>query len=57
MERPTATYEEEEQDEYYEYNDERPSLDPEERPTEQRGERPMRLERSRAWGPGRQRSR
>ena len=57
MERPTATYEEEEQDEYYEYSDDRPTLDPHERPTEQRGERPMRLERSRAWGPGRQRTR
>jgi len=57
MERPTATYEEEEQDEYYEYNDERPSLDPAERPGDYRHERPMRLERARAWGPGRQRSR
>jgi hypothetical protein len=57
MERPTAAYEEEEQDEYYEYNDERPSLGPQERPTEPRGERPMRLERTRAWGPARQRSR
>jgi hypothetical protein len=30
------------EDEYYEYNDDRPTLDPVERPTDQRGERPMR---------------
>lgn len=52
-----ATYEDDEQDEYYEYNDERPSLDREERPTDQRGEHPMRTRPSRAWGPSRQRAR
>ncbi|HEY1326648.1 MAG TPA: hypothetical protein VGI14_06900 [Casimicrobiaceae bacterium] len=57
MERATATYEDDEHDEFYEYNDERPTLDPQERPTDQRGERPMRVERGRAWGPSRQRSR
>jgi hypothetical protein len=57
MEPSTATYEEEEQDEYYEYNDERPTLGPEERPSDYRNERPMRLARTRAWGPSRQRSR
>jgi hypothetical protein len=43
---------EEEDEEYYEVNDERPNLEPVERPSDERGERPMRPPPSR-WGPRR----
>jgi hypothetical protein len=49
--------EDEEQDEYYEYNDERPNLEPPDRPTDERGERPTRSRVSPRWGPGRTKSR
>jgi len=50
--------EDEEQDEYYEYNDERPNLEPTDRPTDERGERPTRSTPvSPRWGPSRRNSR
>jgi hypothetical protein len=52
-----AVVEEEEHDEYYEYEDERPSMEPVDRPTDERGERPMRTPISPRWGPNRRNSR
>jgi len=57
MSKSAAVLEDEEQDEYYEYDDERPSLEPTERPTDQRGERPMRAQVTSRWGPNRRNSR
>ena len=46
------------EDEYDEYNDDRPHLDPVDRPTDERGERPMRTPASNPrWGPNRRGSR
>jgi hypothetical protein len=48
----------EDEDEYYEYNDDRPNLEPVSRPTDERGERPMRTPTSNPrWGPSRRNSR
>ena len=44
-------------DDYDEYDDERPTLDPVERPTEARAERPMRHATGSRMGPSRNRSR
>ena len=44
-------------DEYYEYNDERPSLEPVERPTVDRCERPMRTPAGPRMGPSREKAR
>jgi hypothetical protein len=52
-----AVEEDEEQDEYYEYNDDRPTPDPVDRPTVQRSERPMRTPALPRMGPSRQRTR
>ena len=49
--------EDEEQDEYYEIDDERPNFEPTERPSDQRGERPMRTQVTSRWGPNRRNSR
>ena len=57
MSKSAAVLEDEEQDEYYEYDDERPNLEPTERPTDQRGERPMREQVTSRWGPNRRNSR
>jgi hypothetical protein len=55
----TATLQRQEEDdeEYYEVNDERPNLEPLERPSDERGERPMRPASPSRWGPRRGRSR
>jgi hypothetical protein len=46
------------EDEYYEYNDDRPNLEPVDRPTDERGERPMRGPSGNPrWGPNRRNSR
>jgi hypothetical protein len=46
------------EDEYDDYNDERPNFEPVERPTDQRGERPMRGPSGNPrWGPNRRNSR
>jgi len=46
------------EDEYYEYNDDRPTLEPVDRPTDQRGDRPMRGPSGNPrWGPNRRNSR
>jgi hypothetical protein len=46
------------EDEYYEYNDDRPNLEPVHRPTDERGDRPMRMPSSNPrWGPNRRNSR
>ena len=37
----------------YEYNDDRPTLDPVDRPSDERGERPNRAPVSPRWGPRR----
>ena len=45
-------------DDYYEYNDDRPNVIPVERPTDERGERPMRGPASNPrWGPNRRNTR
>jgi hypothetical protein len=49
--------EEEELDDDFDYNDDRPNLDPVERPTDERGERPTREQVSPRWGPKRNRGR
>jgi len=49
---------EEELEDDYEYNDDRPNLEPVDRPTDQRGERPMRGPSGNPrWGPNRRNSR
>jgi len=47
----------EDEDEYYEINDDRPTVEPNPRPTDERGERPMRTPTSSRWGPRRGNSR
>lgn len=49
--------EEDEYDDDYDYNDERPNLIPVERPTDERGERPSREQVSPRWGPKRNKGR
>jgi len=44
---------EEELEDDYEYNDDRPNLDPVDRPTDERGDRPTRAPVSPRWGPRR----
>jgi len=44
---------EEELEDDYEYNDDRPTLDPVDRPSDERGERPTRPPVSPRWGPRR----
>jgi len=44
---------EEELEDDYEYNDDRPTLDPVDRPSDERGERPTRAPVSPRWGPRR----
>ncbi len=55
----TATLQrhDEDDEEYYEVNDERPNLEPLERPSDERGERPMRPATTSRWGPRRGRTR
>jgi hypothetical protein len=45
------------EDEYYEYNDDRPTLEPVERPTVDRCERPMRTPAGSRMGPSREKAR
>jgi len=44
---------EEELEDDYEYNDDRPTLDPVDRPSDERGERPTRAPVTPRWGPRR----
>jgi hypothetical protein len=44
---------EEDLEDEYEYNDDRPTLDPVDRPTDERGDRPTRAPVSPRWGPRR----
>ena len=53
----TLQSQDEEDDEYYEVNDDRPSMESQPRPTDERGERPMRSPTSTRWGPRRGKSR
>ena len=45
--------EEEELEDDYEYNDDRPTLEPVDRPSDERGERPVRAPVAPRWGPRR----
>ena len=47
----------EDDDEYYEINEDRPTVEPNPRPTDERGERPMRLSTPSRWGPKRGKTR
>ena len=49
--------EDEEQDEYEDIDRDRPTLDPVERPSDERGDRPMRVPTPTRWGPRRGRTR
>jgi hypothetical protein len=49
----TKKVDEDELEDDYEYNDDRPTLDPVERPTDERGERPNWAPVSPRWGPRR----
>lgn len=58
MMKPAALQRHDEDDEeYYEINDDRPNLEPIERPSDERGERPMRPVAPSRWGPRRGKSR
>jgi hypothetical protein len=52
-----TTSEDEDLDDDYDFNDDRPNLDPVERPTDERGERPNRDYVSPRWGPKRNKGR
>ncbi len=55
--RSDGTVYDEEFEDYDDYPDERPGIEPVERPTDQRGERPMRIPERTRTGPSRKRSR
>ena len=53
LEQRVKKSDDEEFEDDFEYSDERPTLDPLERPTDERGERPSRAPVSPRWGPRR----